>query len=43
MVSEKGNVEEEWQMLKMCGMRRVGGGMRKESERWCEDVSVAVS
>ena len=37
--SEKGDVEEEWQLFKravvgctenFCGKRRVGGGLRKE-------------
>ncbi|KAK7907805.1 hypothetical protein WMY93_016417 [Mugilogobius chulae] len=45
-------VEEEWQQFKsavvgcaeeVCGMRRVGGGVRKGSEWWCEDVRLAVT
>ena len=48
----KGNVEEEWQLFKsavvecakeVCGMRRVGAGIRKGSEWWCEEVSMAVA
>ena len=49
---ETGSVEEEWQLFKsavvecaeeVCGMRRVGGGVRKGSEWWCEDVRKAVA
>ena len=48
---ENGDVEEEWQMFKsamvgcaeeVCGVRGCGGGVRKGSEWWCEEVSVAV-
>ena len=44
-------VEEEWESLKIalkenaldvCGMRRVGGGVRKGSEWWNEEVKAAV-
>ena len=43
--SEKGNVEEEWQLFKsvevgcrekLYGMRNVGGGVRKGNEYWCD-------
>ena len=49
---EKDDVEEKWQMFKsivvgctkkVCGVKRVGGAMRKASEWWCEDVSVIVA
>uniref|UniRef100_A0A8C8DHP6 ribonuclease H n=1 Tax=Oryzias sinensis TaxID=183150 RepID=A0A8C8DHP6_9TELE len=45
-------VEEEWQQFKsavvgsaekVCGVRHVGGGLRKGSEWWCEDVRLAVA
>ena len=48
---ERVDVEEEWQRFKsavlecterVCGMRRVGGGVRKGGEWWCEEVGVAV-
>ncbi|WP_435362528.1 hypothetical protein, partial [Klebsiella pneumoniae] len=48
---ENGDVEEEWQLFKsavvgcakeVCGMRRVGAGIRKGSEWWCEEVRIAV-
>ena len=48
---EVGDVEEEWSKFKksvvkcaekVCGMRKVGGGVRKGSEWWCEEVKVAV-
>ena len=53
-VKERGNgdVEEEWQLFRnavvgcaeeVCGMRRVGGGVRKGSEWWCEEARVAVA
>ncbi len=49
---DNGDIEEEWELLRravvgcaeeVCGMRRVGGRMRKGSEWWYEEVSVAVS
>jgi len=45
-------VEEEWQLFKstmvgcaeeVCGVRRCGGGVRKGSEWWCEEVSVVIA
>ncbi|KAK7913713.1 hypothetical protein WMY93_013924 [Mugilogobius chulae] len=45
-------LREEWQQFKsavvgcaegVCGVRRVGGGVRKVSEWWCEDVRLAVT
>ena len=50
--SEKGYVEDVWQLFKsamvgctvnVCGMRRAGGEVRKESEWWCDDVRLAVA
>lgn len=47
-----GSVEEEWERFKcavvgsaedVCGMRRVGGGIRKGSEWWCEEVRMVVA
>ena len=44
-------VEEEWQKFKsavlecaekVCGMRRVGNGVRRGGEWWCEEVRMAV-
>ena len=48
---EEVGVEEEWQRFRstvvgcaeeVCGMRRVGGGIRKGSEWWCDEVRIAV-
>ena len=48
---EVGSVEEEWELFidkvlrsasEVCGRRRVGGGVRKGSEWWNEEVEVAV-
>ena len=47
----KGDVEDEWQVFRsavtgcaeeVCGKRRVGGGVRKGSEWWSEEVSAVV-
>ena len=49
---ESGSAEEEWRDFKsavercaveVCGMRKVGGGLRKGSEWWCEEVKLAVA
>ena len=46
------NLEDELQLFKnsvvgcadtVCGMRRVGGGVIKGREWWCENVSVTVA
>ena len=48
---EVGDVEKEWQRFKsvvvkcaedVCGMRRVGGGVRRGGEWWCEETRLAV-
>lgn len=48
---ESGDMAGEWQLFRsfvigyaeeVCGMRHVGGGMRRGSERWCEEISLAV-
>ena len=45
-------MEEEWQLFtsavvgcteEVCGMRRVGGGVRKRSEWWYEAIMVTVA
>ena len=45
------SVDEEWQRFKtvvvgcaeeVCGTRRIGGGIRKGSEWWCEEVKVVI-
>ena len=48
---EVGDVEEEWGKFrtavvgnaeKVCGMRRVGGGVKRGSEWWCQEVKEAI-
>ena len=47
---EKAKIKEEWEVFKCAvmgcvevgGMIRMGGGVRKNSERWCEHLSVAI-
>jgi len=49
---EIGDMDKEWQLFKSAmvggaeevwGVRRCGGGVRKGSEWWCEEVSAAIA